>query len=1183
MDNKRRKVELKDPVKKITQGKKGTTSKKITPSKKIPPVKPKTIIKTVSVSSEQELSCNVSTKQITYGQTAFMQMKANPRMDQGQILPQLNIQNWADAPNPPRLEASINGLEADISLTKIRVETIHVVYRGLCDLSLLIQQNFTNRYITQTGGNYNFKLSYEVSGNPSFNVDFEQLFTQKNIKRDDLAHLVGLDRNMLITIGFLERLKGLSNIPLSLRSKIDEVLNNFIVCSSGKEYLDVGQLYAIIEPNTIANSQIVDGFWNEPKITARIAQMDNFKQLFIGQLYPFEKGLSIPKRPFYETYDSAAAPIAGKYYNTYTEATIPLAGEAMLNLGTYSNPGSIPFLYDNNQVLYLCFLYNYSLLDRNFNGNAQWFNRSPNGTNIFNLCKNIREVKTTFDANDGRVNAPVFDLLYSILSNDFNNDIIKNFYKSKDIQTYKNYKLIDLIDYDIISSVYYFFMEQQHRELSNRQNLITANLDSLCHDNKDSPIYRYLMMYNLIKKNNNSNDDLSNPLLKELLETFRPIPQTPPIASATPSEWLPLLPNPLNSDNDINNALNNLIFNFSDLEKKMFGLLATQIWSATEVKLINRMICNNCYVFPVIQSSSISTNKLVLISMDEALGINCIDPRGPSESPDVRRAAYASFNMLFPRQQGQINLLSIFQINTQIQVRSIIPHFSRCCCDLAISDNLSLTKVDVPDRSYGTSIFNITPVTLNDAASAALDPAAIYLPDPVTIQFGNTIDPDNYNYNLVFWGYDETRWAEYRQSINGLKYFFNLQAFNTDYNRALTILRPIEQQFADIFNRFHYILQDLASAGYSTKRELYERILCFEGIYDTIIRRFILDDEFNIEPHLNCLTPFCRELDINPDECNYRTLYNTPGSTFEINLKKTIEKLASNMHFFRVSFDRNQNSAKKDAAYSNPPVFRNLVDGVMELITYIDEILRKQPGISADNNNILECEKKIIGEWLIPFITNLALPFIGTVPPCPAMRGGNGKNGQSKTTNIPITSFIGQYGFYQVPDDDGRLTFKPINTLEEQKQVWEMLGIQVNPVPSSNLIDNTDKGIDTNLTQIRKEGIIRNLMNTKGLSLEQATSEVDKPYTLPQGKEIVIPPATNIQQLREKYPELKEGPDTGNKSKSSVGVVGTKTARTGGKYTRKIIKNKKRKNKTNKNRLFRKKNKNIIRRTRRKH
>jgi hypothetical protein len=482
--------------------------------------------------------------------------------------------------------------------------------------------------------------------------------------------------------------------------------------------------------------------------------------------------------------------------------------------------------------------------------------------------------------------------------------------------------------------------------------------------------------------------------------------------------------------------------------------------------------------------------------------------------------------------------------------------------------------------SSNTSIFNITPVTLNDAASAALYPNAIYLHEPVTIQFGDTGVRDNYNYNLVFWGYDEDKWAQYKENINGLKYFFNLQAFNTDYNRALTILRPIEEQLDDPFNRFHYILLDIASEGYSTKRDLYDRILCFEGIYDTIIRRFILDDGFNIEPHLNCLTPFCIELDINPDQCNYRTLYNRKGSTFEINLKKTIEKLASNMHSFRVSFEKNPNSAKKDAAYSNPPVFRNLVDGVMELITYIDDILRKQPGIPEEN--ILKCEKKIIGEWLIPFITNLALPFIGTVPPCPAMRGGNGKNVQNKTTNIPITSFIGKYGFYQVPDDDGGLTFKPINTLEEQKQVWEMLGIHVNPIPSAKSID-TGKGITEssgNLTQIRKEGIIRNLMKTKGLSLEQATSEVDKPYTLPQGKDIVIPPATNIQQLREKYPELKEGPTTGNEFMSSVG---TKRARTGGKYTRKIIKNKKHKNKTNKKRLIRKKNKRIIRRTRRKH
>ena len=1124
-----------------------------------------------SSSQKQQFSCNVSTKEVQSGQTAFMQMKATlaPEDPQGDILPRLDIQNRAAAPHPG-LKASVDGLEADISLSKIRVETIHVVYRGLCDLSLLIKQTSgIGKYITPNVDNYKFKL-FLAPPNNAINVDFTTLFTQTDIKRDDLSKLGELDKNMLITIGFLERLKK-NTPPQPLIEKINEVLNNFIVCSSGKEYLDVGQLYAIIEPNTTANSSIVGGLWDEQRIVDRINNMTTNFELFIGGLdglYP-SRLQNIPKRPFYETHDSAAAPIAGKYYNTYTQATIPVSDRATLNLDTFTNPGPIPFLYDNNQVLYLCFLYNYCLKEENFNQNdAGWFTReNENGTKIFDYCKKIKLVKYRVASPD-LAYCPVFDLLYGILINDLNNDIIKNFYESKDMQGYKDYKLINQLDYGLISSAYYFFMEQNR--LSNKQNLITANLDSLCHDNKDSPIYRYLMMYNLIKKNNNQNDDLSNPLLKELLETFRPIPQAVAVPPYTPLQYLPALPSRLDRDDVINDALNNLLIsNFTPLEKQMFGLLATKGWSETEDKLINRMICNNCYVFPVTQTSVDSeTNKLILISMDEALGL--AQGPVPLESEGIRRAAYASFYSLFSRPQRSVINSNI----TKIQVKSIIPYFSRCCCDLAISDNLSLTKVDVPGNSFETSIFNITPVTLNDAASAALQPSAIYLPDPVIIPFGDKVQPNNYNYNLVFWGYNQSGWNDYKSKIPSLKYFFNLQAFETEYERALTILGSISAQIAPQFNRFRYILQDFASASYSTKKELYDRIVCFDYIYDPIITRFIHDDTFNKPRHIDCLKPFCEELDIDTDACTYKTLYDKENSTFAKNLKKTIEKLENNMNSFSTNYQNNPNSAKKNAAYSNPPVFKNLVDGVMELITHIDDILRKQDGIIE--NKILECEGIIIGEWLIPFITNLAGPFIGAVPHCPEMRGGNGKDDQNKTTNIPITSFIGKYGFYQVPDDDGGLTFKPINTLEEQKQVWEMLGIHVNPVPSSNLIDNTGKGIDTksdNLTQIRKEGIIRNLMKTKGLSLEQATAEVNKPYTLPQGKDNVIPPAPNI-------PKLNEGPAIGN---SGIVAGGTKRAKTGGKYTRKTIKNKKHKNKTNKKRLIRKKNKRIIRRTRRKH
>ena len=68
----------------------------------------------------------------------------------------------------------------------------------------------------------------------------------------------------------------------------------------------------------------------------------------------------------------------------------------------------------------------------------------------------------------------------------------------KNIEQYKKYIIIGQYEYDLISSAYYYY--KGISEVSDKQKLINTNLDSLCHDNQDSTLYRKLMMYNFIKK-----------------------------------------------------------------------------------------------------------------------------------------------------------------------------------------------------------------------------------------------------------------------------------------------------------------------------------------------------------------------------------------------------------------------------------------------------------------------------------------------------------------------------------------------------------------------------------------------------------------------------------------------------------------------------------------------------------
>ena len=336
--------------------------------------------------------CDFSHQEIALNKTSYMRMNVKKPV----ILhssPALPYFNFVPNLKPPELQY---GLEAEISLSKIRLETIKVVYRGLCDLKNTIQGSRSNNpaQVSVTGNDGIYTLG--LIEHDALNADFSELKNIKKMKRDDLSYLAKLDQAMLKTIGFLEKVINTYKPEVKNYAKNDiyktviDVLNSFIVCSSGKEYLDVGQLYAVVEHNNkeIIKDKDANAFWNDDSVNVRVNKVkadhkaipedipeDIFKDYVKDyvQVIPEDgKQLDIskiPKRPFYETYDSAAAPIAGKYFNTYTQATIPVSDKATENRSTYSNPGSLPFLYDNNNVLYLCFFYNYCLNSQSDEGN----------------------------------------------------------------------------------------------------------------------------------------------------------------------------------------------------------------------------------------------------------------------------------------------------------------------------------------------------------------------------------------------------------------------------------------------------------------------------------------------------------------------------------------------------------------------------------------------------------------------------------------------------------------------------------------------------------------------------------------------------------------------------------------------------------------------------------------------
>jgi hypothetical protein len=1138
-----------------------------------------------STEEVNETYCESKPKNIILGKDKYMKMDITGYENLNIILPILSTG-----------QTNINGIKAEISLSLIRLQTINVVYRGLCSLNdNKITSNFVKRDV------YKFILNLPKKSEPPEVVDFTDLYLNPNsFTRDQLGNkdMKLMDLNILGTISFLEKCKTqiVRNGPAF--KTIEDILNSFIVCSSGKEYLDVGQLYAIIEPNNNANNAIA--FWNKQNITDRV---NNFVQSMPQYQQAVDEKINIPQRPFFETYDSAAAPIAGKYFTTYTECTIPPEKDPSISRRITTNPGSIPFLYDNIYILYLSFLYNYIV-------NTSNLDYSLLGEQNTQIIRFIKEIPFNLYC--------YFDLFYMLLENDSNTNLIYNFYKNN-IYYNQKYRLVNPFIHDLISSVFYFYVAQN--EPNRRQNLITANLDPLCHDNKDSDNYRLLMMYNLIRKNNNQDEDPNkNPLLKEIIETFRTETYFP-INNSTGKVELPQNINEniqkikvefigksknIEEQSTSKTIIENLTSNFKPIEKQMFYVLSLYKWDGTENRLINRMLSTNCYVFNADIMGEPS--KRILIGIGESIGVT-----GISQSDYIRTiiskssqiAPYSISYDLIPDKGIDWSDIIAGKIGGKINIKAadIIPFFARCCCDLSIHNNFSLTVKDIPSITYGTSIFNITPVTLNDAASVTLIDSVVYIPEPVSISFGN--EPNNqqtYKYTLDFNGDNLNSYEEYKRNLSGLKYYYNLQDFDSRYNTQKNFLDSFGIQFSD----FYYILLRIYGIDFYTKEEFNNSITCFLNNYNDVLNRHVIDTPI---PDLQY---FMTSSETQIEPISFKKIYNENTSIFNEELKQNIEKgIYNRVQSFQTKYNKNPQTANKTEFINNPPIFQNLVIGVMNIIKYIYETKIPITPQSETSMNIDSNELKIkiqILVWLYDFILDMMKYFLIDDPHCsqsvPTFNIGTSEptnqstrklkaSEQIKPTGrstrsmkaggnyllpkndkiIPITSLIGPYGFYQKRLEDGSISIQPINSLEEQQNVWEMYGINVSMSTNKDVLE---PGVQLKQLNPTQEGEIRRLIK-QGLSKEQATIKVlgTQWQLKPSPGTFVSPPS---QPKRMGIMDLKQesNPQGDVVMVTSTSSSGTQSSRSGGKIT------KKRKSKLKRKITFKKGSKHLKRRTRRK-
>lgn len=1141
----------------------------------------------------------------------WMEMEARTDRTFGSILPLLQ-----DTPQKTLKE----GLEAEITLANIRIQTIKVVYRGLCNLN-----NHNNRIFIKKGWKFTFQSPQ--SRKPFGTVDFEYFFVNENkINRDDLSSSImrNVDYYMLISISFLEYLLSPPAITndADFIKLINEVLDSFTLCSSGKEYLDVGQLYAIVKYNNVYNKyynnsnppvaidrqevsippnrQSVPTFWTTNDINKRVA---NIKEIYsmtcdinkIVALYSIEGlgfNIQIPKRPFFETHDGAAATISGRYFNVYTESTIlsttePRWDQTMRTVRT--SPGSVTYLFDQMNVLYLCYFLN-SIIDSQAIINEIW--GDADATDLINYTAIELSKLIILVLRDQRLNwiikkAILFDLFFYLLNYPHNNTIGKIIeYYNLTYDKFSQRLYIYPVLYHLISSVFYF--DNALRKPNYQFNLINNNLDSLCHDNKNSDIYRLLMIYNVIKKSDEQD------LLNHLSETFHLSSTNPPYDNIWPSDD-PIYNNVseqvpgLDSipDNYLDNGtrtkiyrfVTDLISNFSSLQKRIFNRLATIPYQDIQYYLFNNMLSNCCYVFNVgveIEREFVPTteDRILLISFKRSINLP------PYGIPDT--------NTPIP-----LPISAYSRESTTFRTGRIIPQNTRCVCDLAVSSEKSLTTYDLVSEPDNNNIFNITPVTFNDAASAATKPTVQYLDFDINMPFGNPQENPQENpqgkYKFIFHGITNNYFqTTYLPKISGLLHFYSLDDFNTKFGDII--------EFLTIGSLENYYFKLL---------EIYKLKITPKAALVNASYRFMIN--------------YHNVLSDNMRETNKAALWNEfPRTEFVEAFRTPLEVIDNRLTKFYNDKDKTTNSIVKAVTFDkNTTIFQNLV---IKIINWIrsetkrcqDILTAVQASASpsavaaapAESHGVSMCNEiyNNIKYWL-DFIDAVMKPLLmdpALLSPLSAAvvvenstkhnvnrrtkqitMGGTGdktkKQSNDKENNIKFSSIFGKYGFYQKINEDGRFEISPINTPQELQSVWKTLGINV--TESSTTSERTDvaKGVELTGSQ---EGQVRRLMASQpGLTRDQAIEQMNSTeWQLKQGKEKVIPPATNILQPREKYPELQQSPTTQNMVTNTPGTTKKAMVAAGGKHTKKLRHH----NKKQKRKTFRKKQKCIVRRTRRK-
>ena len=497
-----------------------------------------------------------------------------------------------------------------------------------------------------------------------------------------------------------------------LKNKAFNVLRNFILTSSAKEYLDTGQLYAIIEP-TIRNNE---NGWTSDIINERVRKYLRNENVEFPQ--------NFPQKPMLETIDGAATRIAANaHFTAYCNFTLE-------DHDTNKKIDSTHYIDNVDSYTLGIFMSNDDFISSVIEVTLSSSTDFDNDEKMIFLairkyfkqlcCKPI----TSEESMKG------IDYLYYILSTEKYEKYKKLLLDIKKI-TEVVHKVILIPKHLYFMASVASFLTYSHNSKSTediKKTLVECNFDSLCHDNGDSSVYILIMILMLILKND-SNTILNNLELMGIV-TKNSTNDWKEVDSSWNNSYVnsgadkyPLFPkyyNPgknekdtMKNPNEYSKITEGLLKSLNNEQQLIFRTLASKNASKIESRLYTRLRDKCCYVFPVISGE-------------------CNDYVAIVATKDNADIAFSPVNNELELQQALGNS-PVFPI-TSLHAGIIIPDYTSCAIDAPLKHSFSLSNISGiglhKSTIYATSVTRVDAAAVNIKNSTIIN-KPICIPIPV--------------------------------------------------------------------------------------------------------------------------------------------------------------------------------------------------------------------------------------------------------------------------------------------------------------------------------------------------------------------------------------------------------------------------------------------------------------------